>query len=327
VAADAPLLKHIKTETVTETDFQAVFKTAGTVRAVPSRYAEVAPPFAGRVLKSYVQLGQRVAAGAPVFELGSSDFYEATKAFFAAQSNAELAKVHLKRQTELAERGVAAQRDLEQARNEEHIAAKEYEQARASLQLFNIDADALQMGEPLKVTSPIAGEVVRCAITTGSYIKEDAEPLVVVADLSRVWVAALVKENSFGSIRQGASVEVFTNAEPDVSIKGTIHYIGEMLNEETRSLEVIVECDNADRRLKLGMFCDVHFLAVPEKAIIVPQTAVMQEQESDCVLVEKSPGRFERRKVKTASAGVNTRIISGLSAGEKIVTEGGIYLN
>ncbi|MDR1779260.1 MAG: hypothetical protein LBR50_00835, partial [Tannerella sp.] len=37
VAADAPLLKHIKTETVTETDFQAVFKTAGTVRAVPSR--------------------------------------------------------------------------------------------------------------------------------------------------------------------------------------------------------------------------------------------------------------------------------------------------
>ncbi|MDR1719855.1 MAG: efflux RND transporter periplasmic adaptor subunit, partial [Dysgonamonadaceae bacterium] len=186
VAENSIVNSKLKIVTVEPQDFSEEFITSGTVRAVPSRYAEVAPPFAGRVLKSYVQLGQRVAAGAPVFELGSSDFYEATKAFFAAQSNAELAKVHLKRQTELAERGVAAQRDLEQARNEEHIAAKEYEQARASLQLFNIDADALQMGEPLKVTSPIAGEVVRCAITTGSYIKEDAEPLVVVADLSRV---------------------------------------------------------------------------------------------------------------------------------------------
>jgi cobalt-zinc-cadmium efflux system membrane fusion protein len=180
----------------------------------------------------------------------------------------------------------------------------------------------------LKVVSPISGEVVKSNITVGNYTQEDSEPLVVVADLSQVWVAALVKEKYFGAINTGDRVEIFTNAHPDKVIWGTIHYTGEMLDEETRSLEVIVECNNADRELKLGMFCEVHFLSSPSKAIILPSTAVMQEQDNDYVLVEISKGNYVRRKVETESVHLDSiRIISGISEGENVVLKGSIYLN
>lgn len=328
VAENSPILKHIIAGNSQLQDFSAEFRTVGTVRPVSGKLAEIAPPFAGRIVKSFVQLGQKVSAGSPVFALGSSEFYEATKTYFAAQSANELAQISYSRQKELAANGVAAQKDLEQAKSEAHIANQEFEQAKAILQLFNIDAASLQMGQPLKVVSPISGEVVKSNITIGNYTKEDSEPLVVVADLSQVWVAALVKEKYFGAIKPGDQAEIFTNAHPNKVIWGKIHYVGEMLDEETRSLEVIIECNNSDRELKLGMFCEVHFLSSPAKAIILPSTAVMQEQDNDYVLIEISKGKYLRRKVETESISPeNVRIISGISEGENVVVKGGIYLN
>jgi cobalt-zinc-cadmium efflux system membrane fusion protein len=328
VSENSPVLEQLIARKFQLEDFSAEFKTVGTVRPVSGKLAEIASPFAGRIIKSFVQLGQKVNAGSPVFELGSPEVYEATKAYFAAESSKELAQRNYNRQKELAANGVAAQRDLEQAQSEDEIAGKEFEQSKATLQIFNIDASSVQMGQPLKIVSPIPGEIVKCNITIGSYAREDAEPLAVVADLSQVWVAALVKEKYFGSIRHGDRVEVFTDAHPDKVIWGTIYYIGEMLDEETRSLEVIVECNNADRDLKLGMFCEVHFQSSPSKAIILPSTAIMQEQDNDYVLIELSGGRYVRRKVESEIVGTGkSRITSGITEDENVVVRGGIFLN
>ena len=328
VTENSPILEQIKVQEAQLQDFSAEFRTVGTVRPVSGKLAEIAPPFAGRIIKSHVKLGQKVSAGSPVFELGSSEFYEAVKSYFAAQSANEVAQRNYDRQKELAEHGVASQKDLEQTQSEAAIALQELEQAKANLKIFNIDIASLQMGQALKVVSPIAGEVVKHNITIGGYVKEDSEPLVVIADLSKVWIAALVKERYFGAIKQGDRVEIFTDAHPNRNVVwGTIYYIGEMLDEETRSLEVIVECNNADRELKLGMFCETHFLSSPTKAIILPATAVMQEQDNNYVFVEMAKGKFIRRKVETESVRKDKmRILSGVSESENVVIEGGIYL-
>jgi cobalt-zinc-cadmium efflux system membrane fusion protein len=328
VTENSPILEQIKVQKAELQDFSAEFRTVGTVHPVSGNLAEIAPPFAGRIVKSYIKLGQKVSTGSPIFELSSSEFYETVKLYFSAQSANEVAQRNYNRQKELAAHGVASQKDLEQAQSEANIARQEFEQAKASLNIFNIDIATLQMGQPLKVISPISGEVVKSNITIGGYAKEDSEPLAVIADLSKVWVAALVKEKYFGAIQKGDRVEVFTDAHPNKIIWGTIYYIGEMLDEETRSLEVIVECNNAYRELKLGMFCETHFLSSPTKAVILPATAIMQEQNNGYVFVEISKGKFVRRKVETESFKRNqVRIINGVSEGENIVIEGGILIN
>jgi len=328
IAADSPILEQIIIEKSELQDFSAEFRTVGTVRPVSGSFAEIAPPFAGRIAKAYVKLGQKVSAGSPIFELNSSEFNEAVKSYFSAQSANEVAQKNYNRQKELAVHGVASQKELEQAKNEANVAQQEFEQAKACLRIFNIDVDVLQLGQPLRIVSPIAGEVVKTNITIGGYVKEDAEPLAVIADLSKVWVTALVKEKYFGAIKQGDRVELYTDAHPNKIIWGTIYYIGEMLDEETRSLEVMVECNNADRELKLGMFCEVHFLSSPIQAVMLPATAIMQEQDNDYVFVEITKGKFVRHSVKTESVKKGrVRIVSGISEGESVVVEGGIYLN
>ena len=328
VSENSPVLKQAIVTKVQLQDFSTEFRTVGSVRPVSGKLAEITPPFAGRIVQSFVRLGQKIGAGAPVFEFSSSDFYEATKTYFAAQSANDVAQRHHKRQKELAANGVAAQRELEQAQSEADIANQEFEQAKATLKIFNIDVASLRMGQAMKIVSPIAGEVIKSDMTIGNYIKEDSEPLLVVADLSQVWVAALVKEKYFGAIKRGGRVEVYTNAHPDKVVMGTIHYVGEMLDEETRSLEVIIECDNTDRELKLGMFCEVRFLSSPAKAIVLPSTAIMQEQDNDYILVELTRGEYIRRIVETESVNLEeTRIISGLKEGESVLVKGGIFLN
>lgn len=327
VEENSPVMRHIVVQKSQRQSYSSEFRTVGTVRPVSGKFAEIASPFAGRIVKSFVQLGQKVNAGSPVFELSSSDFYEAVKLYFAAQSADEMARKNYNRQKELAENGVASQKDLELAKNEMNIAHQEFEQAKATLRIFNLDEASFQMGQALKVVSPISGEVVKCNIIIGSYTKEDAAPLAVVADLSSVWVAALVKEKYFGAIKQGDRVEVFTDAHPNKIIWGRIYHIGEMLDEETRSLEVIVECNNTDRELKLGMFCEVHFLSSPTEAFILPSTAIMQEQANDYVLIEVSKGRFIRRKVETETVSTDSvRIVGGMFEGEHVVVKGGIFL-
>lgn len=328
VKESSPILQHLQIERVEPRDFSAGFRSVGTIRPVSGKYAEIAPPFAGRITKSFVELGRKVNAGAPLFALSSSDFFEAVKTYFAARSANEVAQTNYNRQMELEANGVASKKELELARSEAHIAAQEWEQAKATLRIFNIDANSLQMGEAMKVVSPIAGEVVKYDLTIGSYVKEDADPLAIIADLSTVWVTALVKERNFGAIKKGEQVEVFTDAHPGQAIPGTIYHVGEMLDPETRSLEVIITCDNGDRKLKPGMFCKVHFLNSPTKSILLPATAIMQEQESDYVLVEASKGKYLRRKVETETVSTDQVVVlKGIDEGENVVAKGGIYLN
>ncbi|MDD4114924.1 MAG: efflux RND transporter periplasmic adaptor subunit [Massilibacteroides sp.] len=328
IQEDSPVLKQLVVESAQLQTFTSEFQTVGTVHPIPGKFAKIAPPFSGRIVKSYVQLGQKVKVGSPIFELSSSDFYEAAKTFFAAKSAAEVARKNYNRQKELAANGVASQRDLEQAESETLISEQEYEQAKATLKIFNIDIASFQMGQPLKIVSPIAGEIVKNDIAIGNYIKEDAEPLGIVADLSQVWVGALVKERYFGKIKQGDNVEVYSSGNPENVMMGTIHYVGEILDEETRSLEVIVECDNKNRELKLGMFCEVHFLNSPIQAILLPSKAIMQEEDHDFVLIETAKNTYVRRQVTTTSVNPNeVHVLAGISEGEKVVTQGGIYLN
>jgi|GEM_PF-4842949 len=160
VSETSPILNQLVTQKSYLQDFLTEFSTTGTVRPVSGKIAEIAPPFEGRIVQSHVRLGQKVADGSPVFDFSSSEFHEATKAYFVALSANELAQRQYNRQKELAANGVAAQKDLEQAKNEVMIYGQELEQAKAALNIFNIDAASLATGIGPDVQRPLATVIV-----------------------------------------------------------------------------------------------------------------------------------------------------------------------
>lgn len=331
VSNESPILRKLQYTTLALQPFASEFRTVGTVEAETGKLAEVCVPFDGRIVQSHVSLGTQVRAGQSLMSISSPDFLDASKSHFQNRQNYEKAKADYDRKVVLTEHGIAAQKELEEAKAEMENARHEMEYSAAALRAWGTNPETLRMGQPMTITAPIAGEVVKNDITVGAFVKADSEPMLTIADLRKVWVNARVKEHFIGIAKEGGKVEVRSEACEGKVIEGTILHVGNMVDEETRSVQVIIACDNQDLSLGHGMFVSVHFLGQAEDCIVVPSTAVFQGDEKSYVFVcGKEPGTFERRQVELGTSSDDNTLVSilgGLSVGEKIVAEGGLYLN
>ena len=327
VSEQSVVNSKIKIYTVEESNYSTGFNTTGNVKAISGQMAEIAPPFDGRITKSFIKLGQKVNAGTPIFEIHSSEFSGAVKDYFQTLQTKKTAESNLSRRKDLVSNGVGSARELEEAETEYEIALREHENAEATLRMFGIDPESISMGQPMKVVSPIAGEIVQTNIVIGHYVKSDAEPLAIVADLNEVWVVAHIKEKDINSIRPEDKVEIRTEADKGHVITGRISHISELMDEETRSLQVLITCNNTDRLLKPGMFANVHFINAPKSSIVIPSTALLQKEDENYVFVQIGEGKYIRREVKATIVSPHESIINdGLFPGNIIISEGGIYL-
>ncbi|GHV02934.1 hypothetical protein FACS1894159_11880 [Bacteroidia bacterium] len=130
-----------------------------------------------------------------------------------------------------------------------------------------------------------------------------------------------------GSICSDDRVEVSVDSDPARPIAGKVTYIGEIVDEQTRSVQVMITCPNRDRRLKPGMFASVRFSGAPRQVVLIPATALQQGESESYVFVRAGEGIYLRREVQAVSAGPGEAVVTrGLEPGEVIVTRGGILL-
>ena len=101
IGSESPVLSKLTKETVKREPYRMEFTTSGVVQAIPSNYAEVASPVSGRITKSFVRLGQKVAPGSPIFEISAPAVYEAGKSYYQARQEMELALKSLNREKDL----------------------------------------------------------------------------------------------------------------------------------------------------------------------------------------------------------------------------------
>lgn len=322
--AESPIYAKLGFETVAEEDFILEMTSAGTVRTIPNAYAEIASPFAGRILRSFVRLGQKVQPGSPIFELSSPDYFNAEKEYTDARQEFRQAELNLKRQQDLLKNGVGIQRELEDAETDYEIKKSALSNSLSALKIFNVNPEKMSLGKPMIVRSPIKGEIVDNNIVIGQYLKEDAEPIAVVAELSKVWIVGQVKEKDIRFIHELDEVEVKVAAYPDRLIKGKVYHVNEIVDEETRSVEVLIECDNINHELKPGMYVTVLFRDTPQKSILIPSSAVFQANDRQFVFVKEGDNKFVKREVNiSGTSNERVVVVFGLDAGETIVTSGG----
>lgn len=331
VSANSPITNKIKTTGLTLVPFSSEFRTVGTARAENGKYAEVIIPFDGRITRSHVTLGQRVRTGQALFEMYSPEFNGLVKEFFQAQRTAEKARAEYGRKKVLLEHGLVSQSELEVLYTEQEVATRDLEAATSTLGIYNVDLEKVKVGQPVVITSPISGEVVENNVTAGQYVKSDDDSPVTVADLGSMWVTALVKEHYIGSVSKGSRVEVMVESAPGTILEGRIVNIGNIVDEESRAVQVVIACDNSDQILKHGMYVSVHFISEPAESVVVPASALFQGEQSNYVFkATDDPRIFIRQRVITGSGNDDNSAIcitEGLKTGDRIVTEGGIYLS
>ncbi|WP_175636567.1 efflux RND transporter periplasmic adaptor subunit [Pedobacter ghigonis] len=327
VSSKSNLTSKLKTQLIHDEPYRLQMLTAGTVKAIPTQYAEIAPPFSGRVVKSYLRLGMRTTPETPLFEISSPDFMTAQKIFFQAKSQLEQSRKNLERQQDLVAHGVGTQKDLEEAQTSYEVEKKEFENASVGIRIFKADPGRLSIGQPLVVRAPISGEVIENKVVLGQFIKDDASSIATVAELSKIWIAGQVKEKDIRFIHELDECNIEIAALPEQHIKGKVYHVNEIVDEATRSVEVLIEADNKDHTLKPGMYVTVNFVDAPVNAILIPAKAILQTNEASFVFVVVAPGKYIKRKVTVSGTSEDRVVIgTGLQPGERIVSEGSFYL-
>jgi cobalt-zinc-cadmium efflux system membrane fusion protein len=193
------------------------------------------------------------------------------------------------------------------------------------LQLLRVGPGGV--GGPLTVTSPIAGRIIDLSTAPGQYQSDPATVLMIVADLTTVWLTANVQEKDIRRVHQGDDANAQFAAYPGEAFTGSVLFVGDLLDPETRTIKVRVSFKNDDFRLKPGMFATVTFRGQPAPEVVVPTSAVVVNGEKSSVYVEVAPWTFDKRPVEVGEQfGDRIAILKGLDVGTRIVASNAVLL-
>ena len=321
----SPLRQRVTVQAASMDNVQRQLAAPAAVEAEPSRMAKIAPPLTGRVVKLFVHFGDSVKPGDPLFTLDSPDLVSAQSDYLKAKSALAQAERNLARQKDLKEHGIGAQRELEQAQTDRDTAESEVERTTTRLRLLRVGPGTV--GGPLTVTSPIAGRVIDLSTAPGQFQNDPATVLMIVADLSTVWLTANVQEKDIRRVKQGDEADATFAAYPSDKFTGSVLFVGDLLDPDTRTIKVRVAFQNPEFRLKPGMFATVLFRSTPAPEIVVPTSAVVINGEKSNVFVEVAPWTFERRQVEVGEQlGDRIVVTKGLEPGTRIIATNAVLL-
>jgi membrane fusion protein, heavy metal efflux system len=297
------------------------------VEADPARLIKVLPPLSGRVTHLNVQLGERVTAGQPLVVLESPDLAQAYADYDRAKVQLTLTRQNRDRQRGLAKIGGAAEKDLQQAETDYAGAVAELRRAETRLKQIGVDADSKSPARDVTVSAPMAGSIIDLQVAPGEYWNDPTAPLMTIADLNTVWVTASVPEADTTLVAKGQPVDVTFPAYPGEVLKGSVLFVSDVVDTDTRRTKVRIAFANPDTRLRPGMFANVTFFAPAQKVAVVPTSALVLKDDLSQVYVETAPWTFEARTVDLGyQQGDRVILKSGVKAGERVVVKGGVLL-
>ena len=323
----SPYRERIVVRPVERKIFGATMALPAQVEADPARVHTILPPLGGRVENLRVDLGSRVQKGDPLVVIDSGDLAQAVADVSKAASQVALTHRALDRARGLIKAGGGAVKDLESAVND--AAQADAEAGRTRSRLDTISGSAAASGQrTFTVVSPADGVVTALSVSDGAYINDTTQSMMTITNLDEAWVTANVPESDMSFISKNQPVDVRLVAYPDQTFHGRVLFIGDILETDTRRTKVRIALSGDDGRLKPNMFATATFHAPARPTLLVPNGALLMNNDSTTVFVETSPWRFVRREVSTGSeVDGSTVVTSGLSAGDHIVVRGGVLLN
>jgi len=273
----------------------------------------------GKVLDVLVDQGDTVTASQCLARLESKDYENAVGVAQAklAQTEAELSKseADLERSRALFRDRIVSQADLDAQETARRVAEANVQTARAELGF------ALARLTDTRIVSPIGGLVVTRNLEVGSTVVPGA-PIFRVADMTLVWVQAMVDERASGGLTVGATARVVFRSAPGTSLPGTLNRLAREADRVTEELQADVKVEQLPAHFALGQKADV-FIETARKAeaLQVPKSALVPRGREGGLYVV-ADGRAQWRAVKLGLIGRDAaEVLEGLTEATLVVRE------
>lgn len=297
--------------------------------AVPSAQLRVVTtPQQGLVERLLTAEGESVRAGKPLVQIQSPRLLELQGEYLETLTRHRLAATNYRRDRQLSEEGIIAQRRLHESR----AAAQELDavlaRVRRLLELAGMDEAAFtalesgrEPGSTLLVRAPFDGVVLEQMVEAGSRV-EVADPIYRLAQLDPLWLEIHVPLNELGDTAPGQPVVV-----PALDVAGRVITVGHMVHGTDQGVLIRAEVHEGSARLRPGQFVQVRLAAMAAgKRYRVPRQAVVYDGGRSYVFVEK-PGGFTAIGVTVTDEDADTLIIDAeLAKDARIAVRGTVAL-
>jgi len=299
----------------------------GNLTGPPNRDARVAALVPGRVAHVLVAEGDVVHEGQVLAELESSQLQDQVRQAEAAvaqtKANLENAKITAQRNEGLLQRGIAARKEVEDARTQVAVNDAALRQAEASLSVSKIQLSRAE------IRAPFAGTVVRRFVGVGDQVDGTAaQPVVEVANVDSLELLGTVPASRLNSIKVGEDFNFQTDAVQGTTFKASVAAILPAVDPTTNNGTVRIRIPNPKRLLKVGQYLSI---ALPIKEngsqLVVPKRSIYPDETGEPHVYRVKSDEAESVAVQL---GVQTsdsaEILSGLNEGDTVIVDGGYGL-
>lgn len=298
-------------ETVRTQTFANRVEAIGTLE--PNERADLTLSASDRVTAVYFEDGERVKAGKTLISLAQR---EQSALVEAAEAELSQAQQELSRLEPLAAQGAVSKAELDVARRNANSAAAQVR--------------AVQSRQRDRVlVAPFDGVLGFRQVSVGSFVRP-GDVVATIVDDSVMRLDFAVPSTFLSSLKPGLEIEARSGDLPGMTFKGTVSSINNLIDPVTRSVRVRAMIPNEEGVLKAGMFVGVTLLAQPRQALSIPEVALQPVGPNTFVwtIVDGPQGpTVTRVKVEVGLRQTGrVEILAGLSAGQKVVTEGVLRL-
>ena len=288
--------------------FHHYVEVSGIAEAVNEAF--ISPEINGQIMKVHVSEGQRVSKGRILISLSDEIIRNNIK---EVKTGLELAKTMYKKQKNLYEKKIGSEVQYLQAKNNK-------ESLEQKLATLHSQLDKSQ------IRAPFSGIVDEIFIKEGE-LAVPGRQVIRLVDLSNMFIEADISENFLPRIQSNDTLTVGFPAYPDISFKGTIEFIGNVINPQNRTFRIKVKMKNRGSEIKpnlMAMMSINDYSA--DSVLLVPSIVIKQDfNGSFLYVVRKSDNGAiaEKKYVETGmSDDVHTIVSKGISVGDKVIVKG-----
>ena len=357
ITLDAEQEQSIKlaTEVLKNQVLQLKITIPAQFQAMQKRLDRIYAPIDGKVIETYVDLGDIVKVGQPLVRIKSDMIgqiqLEFLDKYIFADSNVKqmvaqynLSTSSYKRENTLYHEGISSRAEYEVARAQMLKDKAALDGAKAQRRaIFQVYAQrvALYGGNAGTISRALAtksiypyitlcankhGVVLNRFVNPGEIVNQNKE-LVNLADLSTIWLVGYAFEKDSSELQVGQDVVGVFEKEHGKTVKGKLSYVASILDPDKKTMEVIADIPNADFSIKPNMYAEMVVDTGTVEALAVPNTALQKYGDYNFVYVEVKPHVYEERKVEIGQHNDKySEVKSGLKVGEKVVSNGGFSL-
>lgn len=292
----------------------------GRVTFNQEQVARVFPIFGGTVTEVSAEIGDHVRKGDILAVIRSGEVADYEKQKKEAEQQLIIARRNLQSVQDMFASGMASERDVLQARQELGNAEAEEKRITEIFSIYHLAGKSLYI-----VKAPVSGFIVEKNINKEMQIRSDQnDEMFVISGLENVWVMADVYESDISKVHENAPVQITTLAYPGKEFTGKIDKVYNMLNDESKTMNVRVKLTNENYLLKPGMFTNVSVISRSSDKQLprIDSHALVFENGKNFVVTVDAAGKLAVKEVEVyRQLSKECYLSSGVQEGDRILNK------